>query len=216
MAALLGYELRRPDAFDPAAPGRPAYSCHLATAQAASYSVITLNYDLVLETAAQFLMTRYGATRGFARSGGTQGTPLVKLHGSIDTKDIVPPTWSKTLSPPSIRAAWESAYRLLGEANDIRVIGYSLPESDAYIRYLLRAAAIAAPNLKRIHVICRDPKGEVAARYNQFVTFRNYRFLPVDTNAYLSRIIGITELWPVVVSPDKLEAVHDDIFPREA
>lgn len=67
---------------------------------------------------------------------------LAKLHGSIDT-DIIPPTWNKSeISNKKILDAWELAHKVLIEANYIRIIGYSLPSTDTYIKYLLRSAAI--------------------------------------------------------------------------
>lgn len=109
------------------------------------YSVITLNYDLVLENHADYLsQNTVGEKLKFIRpeEKSKQGSPiLVKLHGSADTTTVIPPTWNKTITP-HIEREWETAYQLLSSANYIRIIGYSLPDSDAYVRYLLKASIL--------------------------------------------------------------------------
>jgi hypothetical protein len=160
----------------------------------AVYSVITLNYDRVLEQVGDYLRDNipYGRKFGFARPG-IEGeadaeierpTLLAKLHGSVEDESIVPPTWSKGRHD-DIVPAWAAALETLASAHHIRVIGYSLPESDAYIKYLLRAAAMRSTRLKTFDVICLDRDGSVADRYRRFVGFRDFRFASLDSMRYL-------------------------------
>jgi hypothetical protein len=106
--------------------------------QSTEYAVITVNYDLVLESLAGDLNNWFANTQGFRRDfksrpdeGGFSGY-LAKLHGSIDTGEIVPPTWNKRLAQGDILKAWQIAHWLLANANHVRIIGYSLPEADSY------------------------------------------------------------------------------------
>jgi hypothetical protein len=102
----------------------------------AQYSVVTLNYDLVFETMAKFLGAYFvgGAGFGFQSEFTTRPmhlSSLAKLHGSIDTSNsVIAPTWNKTLSKRII-ATWSKAHQLLRDANELRIIGYSLPVADA-------------------------------------------------------------------------------------
>ncbi|HSE67070.1 MAG TPA: hypothetical protein VLB12_08795 [Gemmatimonadales bacterium] len=125
VAALLGQRFVRSPQFDPSSITATSYSCEPDAEAGVEYSVITLNYDLVLEKAAGYLRTRHKCAGGFTRGSDNEGTRLAKLHGSIDTGDIVPPTWSKSLSPASIGGAWERAYSILKKANDLRIIGFA-------------------------------------------------------------------------------------------
>lgn len=72
----------------------------------------------------------------------------------------------------------------------MRILGYSLPESDSYIKYLLRAAIVASPyqHLKTIDVLCRDSDGTTRKRYDAFIRFPGYRFKAATVEEYL-------ELW---------------------
>ncbi|MEO6326922.1 MAG: SIR2 family protein [Thermoanaerobaculia bacterium] len=131
----------------PIAPRRLSWSHR---ADPVRYAVITLNYDTVLEDVADAINATNGTSFGFRRTGpaGRDNDPcLVKLHGSVHDKSIVPPTWNKALHP-DIKSAWQVAYDLLREATQICIIGYSLPITDAYVHYLFKAAFVEARHLK--------------------------------------------------------------------
>src|SRR5207248_384160 len=110
---------------------------------------------------------------------------LLKLHGSVATGEVIAPTWNKAISK-RMSAVWQQAHDVLAAANQIRIVGYSLPVADAYIKYLVKSAVMTAPNLKRIDVICRDRTDQVASRYKDFVRFRYARFSNADVLQYLS------------------------------
>lgn len=177
------------------------------------YDVITMNYDTVLETMAEHLSNSLSGDFRFARavSAATDPAPrLAKLHGSVDGDDIVPPTWNKSLHEHIIKE-WECAFNLLSEANHIRILGYSLPESDTYIKYLLKAACSRTPNLKSLDVICHDPTGAVARRYSDFIRFPNWRFFNGTTELYLGQVADFTRYGgaPSPIVLDKLEVAHE-------
>jgi hypothetical protein len=161
----------------------------------AHYSIITLNYDLIPEIICDFINSHYAHTRGGPRVSFADRTihdnqnfpSLSKLHGSIDKGNIVPPTWNKS-NNPDIVPAWKLAYELLARANHIRIIGYSLPIADAYVKYLLKSAVVSNDHLKLIDVICLDPDGGVKARYDDFISFRYYRYFNSSTELYLKTV----------------------------
>jgi hypothetical protein len=162
----------------------------------ASYSIITLNYDLVLENIAHHILTCTN-NKGdihFQRSQNLLlATPpiIAKLHGSVDDRNIIPPTWNKTIATnPHIQSEWSIAYNLLKSANHIRFIGYSLPITDAYVRYLFKAGMLMNDHLKSIDVICQEKVNSANNRYDEFITLQSakYHFFNVNTTDYLNYI----------------------------
>ena len=129
-----------------------------------NHSFITLNYDLVLETVLKNINQRFQTNYSFCK----EDTPdysvpcLAKIHGCIsDSDSIIPPTWNKGDLNPANEKAWKLAGRLLHNAHHIIIIGYSLPETDSYIKYLLKSSCISDngsyTNLKSIKVFDKFP-----------------------------------------------------------
>ena len=182
------------------------------------YSVITLNYDLVLENCAKYLSSiLLGFDFNFLRppSQARRNLPyLVKLHGSIDTGNIIPPTWNKIIEN-HVYKEWERAFILLASANYIRIIGYSLPDNDAYVRYLLKASILKSENLKNIDVLCKDSTGKIKEKYDKFIQlpYPKYRFSFSDVKDYLNWV------GTVYRSSDReytIQHRHEDFFTRNS
>jgi hypothetical protein len=192
------------------------------------YALITLNYDRVLENFAEYHYSHIPLPRNqlpFISEFGdklqpfSQGTIIAKLHGSVGLENIVPPTWSKGVDR-KILAAWRIAYQALVEATQIRIIGYSLPEADAYVKYLLKAAVIRAPHLKRLDVLCLGPDETVRRRYDAFLEFPLYRFKNDSVTNYLEfhtkNRYGIRKEGGVeILEVNKLEEAHARFFEPE-
>ncbi len=192
------------------------------------YAVVTLNYDEVLET---FLQSFYEASQRAMeplpiwdlpskKSPGKLNTqqivPLCKLHGTIGAapKDIIPPTWSKRV-PAGLLRSWKVAFSVLHEATDLRIVGYSFPLSDAYVRYLLKAAVRGNQNLQHIDALVLDPNGAVRKRLDEFITFRDFRFKSADVKDFLQQLYDRTFPRPTMGDTVKftlLEEVHDTYF----
>jgi hypothetical protein len=224
VATLLNFPVRRMT--EP--PNTTEYLPMDPIPRATEYAVITLNYDLVLERLAGDLndwvvkeddsLAKRHPRRHFRRDfrsrpdeGGFNGY-LAKLHGSIDTADIIPPTWNKRLAKGILLKAWRIAHWLLANANHVRIIGYSLPEADSYIKYLLRAAVVDNPHLKTFDVLCLDCDGAVRKRYDNFLCFRNYRFKSRCVKDYLEDHANRYGGWPATVELGALEEVHQTFF----
>lgn len=168
------------------------------------YSIISLNYDMVIENYADFLSESFGMLGGYQNLLETEGYDstwekcnLAKLHGSAHTGDIIPPTWAKG-THPSIIKTWKIANSILKDSNHIRFIGYSLPVADSYLKYLLKSAVIDTSNLKSLDVICMDGDSSVQKRYQDFFALNNFRF----KNA------SITDLAYAIVSNTFLKTAH--------
>lgn len=161
------------------------------------YTIITLNYDLIIEKyIALFNCVNRGTQQIVLKRDLSEDLDAIlmtisKLHGSIDTKNIIPPTWNKVLDT-RIQNAWKLAFNLLQTANHIRILGYSLPETDSYIKYLLKSSVIFTPHLKTIDVICKDNKQQsVQNRYLSFIDKKILRFFDGSIEDYLKTLYNI-------------------------
>ena len=180
----------------------------------AIYAVVTLNYDNVLEQLCEQI-------RRFMRVGvefcmdkdvepdWTRAPFLAKLHGTVESENVIPPTWNKGLHP-EIAEVWKLAYNLISTATQIRVVGYSLPETDSYVKYLLKSAVTEAKNLKQIDVICLDQNGTVKSRFDEFIDFPNYRFASIDVTSYLGHKVSPFQAGRAVKF-DFIETLHGKV-----
>ena len=79
---------------------------------------------------------------------------------------IVPPTWSKTQYHKEIASVWRRAARCLSEAENIICIGYSLPRTDHFFRYLYGLGTVGQTRLKRFWVFDPDRSDGLERRYS--------------------------------------------------
>jgi len=143
------------------------------------YKIVTLNYDNIIENSLAFINKHFGSSFSI---------PLAKLHGSVDGA-IVPPTWNKSINS-EINNAWRESALWLSEANEIRILGYSFPQIDIYIKHLLSTALVESKNLQKIDVICLDPDGSVEKRYRKMFSFPRFDFFNLDLTRYISAFSG--------------------------
>lgn len=187
------------------------------------YSVVSLNYDLLLENVSSFLVNQYwwDSHSGPPLESSIRSSVwprFIKLHGSVsDPESIIPPTFNKGLYGSDIPETWRAAYDLIAEANEIRILGYSLPETDSYIKYLLMAATNRHMDLDRIDWISLDLDGQLHKRVDDFIRFGNRRFLSKDIEHYLSSIFNYTNntkqsRGQPSISFDLLEAAHENFM----
>ncbi|EFV79292.1 hypothetical protein HMPREF1013_00208 [Bacillus sp. 2_A_57_CT2] len=156
-----------------------------------NYSVISFNYDRVLESYVDYMGNNGIISDDYGFSDGTNELSsskslLLKIHGCVEKKNIVPPTWNK-YSNPDLLITWQSAWKALTNANHIRIIGYSLPLSDSYIKYFLKSSIYGSHHLKSIDVITLDNSSgqETRKRYDEFIDFNYYRFKNANILDYL-------------------------------
>lgn len=94
---------------------------------------------------------------------------------------IVPPTWNKTEHQRALASVWRAAAHELSEAEDIFVIGYSLPESDAFFRYLFALGTVGETPLRRFWVFNPDESGATELRYRELLgpgAEQRFRYIP--------------------------------------
>jgi len=190
------------------------------------FSFITFNYDLALDHALMF--NGFGINYHLIETKGVnQGSPLLKLHGSINwglcqkcgkiipsdiksapfgrlTKNkrayydlgsninkikhcdkplkntplIIPPTWNKTQYHGAVSSVWKKASKELALAENIFIIGYSLPESDMFFRYLYSLGVYSRTIIKNLIVI--NPDLAVKEKFEKLfggLALKNYQFI---------------------------------------
>lgn len=79
---------------------------------------------------------------------------------------IVPPTWQKDYDNSHLRNVWLQAEHILRKANVIFFIGYSISESDTFVRYLLQKSLYRKGAKPEIYVIEKGT-GPVIERYKR-------------------------------------------------
>lgn len=82
---------------------------------------------------------------------------------------IVPPSWNKGRAQQDLARVWAKAAEELAQADNIVVIGYSLPETDSFFRYLFALAMDSGTRLQRLWVFNPDDDGAVERRFRAFV-----------------------------------------------
>ncbi|HEX7285420.1 MAG TPA: SIR2 family protein [Candidatus Angelobacter sp.] len=69
---------------------------------------------------------------------------------------LVPPSWDKTEHQGLMRPVWEAASEALNRATRICIIGYSMPEADAFFKYLITLGLADNHQLYRLIVVNKD------------------------------------------------------------
>lgn len=93
---------------------------------------------------------------------------------------IVPPTWSKSEHHGRIAPVWKAAAKELSEAEHIFIIGYSLPESDYFFKFLYALGTVSDQSLLR-HFWVFNPDASAEQRYKGLLgpgAQQRFRFFP--------------------------------------
>lgn len=147
------------------------------------YSIVSFNYDLIIENYFNYINKHF-----ILSSELKEPLKISKLHGCVQKGNIVPPTWNKSSNQELIKE-WQEAWSLLKNANQIRILGYSLPITDSYIKYFLKSAILESVHLKKLDVITLDNDNqETKLRYDDFIDFNYYRFRNANILDYLSEL----------------------------
>jgi hypothetical protein len=78
---------------------------------------------------------------------------------------IVPPAWNKADHHHALSKVWANAAHQLEDAEYIFIIGYSLPETDAFFRLLYALGTVGKNPLNKVIVYNPDNSGHVDARF---------------------------------------------------
>ncbi|WP_207432026.1 hypothetical protein [Sabulibacter ruber] len=95
----------------------------------------------------------------------------LNLSGANEQQDIeaviIPPTWNKTEYQGQLTRVWEAAADELSKAQNIYILGYSLPESDSFFRYLFALGTISKNRIRNIVVYNPESSGDTEARFRR-------------------------------------------------
>lgn len=69
---------------------------------------------------------------------------------------LVPPSWDKTEHQGLMHRVWEAAAEALNKATRICIIGYSMPEADAFFKYLITLGLADNHQLYKLIVVNKD------------------------------------------------------------
>lgn len=114
-----------------------------------------------------------------------QGQPLT---GEVV---IVPPTWNKSDYHMAITSVWQRAAKELSGAENVFVIGYSLPDTDAFFRSLYALGSIGPLPLERFHVFNPDRSGRTEERFRQLLgpgAAQRFRYFPLTFSQALNEL----------------------------
>jgi len=110
---------------------------------------------------------------------------LIEYEGHSHNLDsyplVVPPTWNKSGYYRVLAPVWSSAAKHLREAENIFVIGYSLPMSDAFFRYLYALSTVGPQPFKRFWVFNPENSGETEKRFREILgpgASQRFRYFP--------------------------------------
>jgi hypothetical protein len=80
---------------------------------------------------------------------------------------IVPPSWSKAEHHQALSRVWSRAAKELGEAEYMFIIGYSLPDTDAFFRLLYALGTVGDAPFKRIEVF--NPDASIRSKFENLM-----------------------------------------------
>lgn len=109
------------------------------------------------------------------RTGGrlALGRRLAGFEHLADEEDkspfLVPPTWSKGEHHRQASPVWHKAAEVLMSAENIFVVGYSLPSSDQFFHHLYALATAGSTLINRFWVFDVDTSGEVERRFRSIL-----------------------------------------------
>jgi hypothetical protein len=116
-------------------------------------------------------VARPGADRKDVALGiGSGKGPLKHCDKEMGSDPVlVPPTWNKSEYHRTLAAVWGRAAAELREAEDIYILGYSLPPSDTFFRYLYALGTVSEKQLRRFWVFDPESTGAVKTRFEQLL-----------------------------------------------
>jgi len=128
------------------------------------------------------------------------------VHDVVRQPVLVPPTWNKAEYQKLLSSVWRRAARELQTAENIYVIGFSLPPTDEFFRHLYSLGTVGDTILQRFWVVDPDPAGTVEQRFRCLLgpgAEQRFSFFKETFGAAVTRIRGLYKTrWR---APEKLD-----------
>lgn len=94
---------------------------------------------------------------------------------------IVPPTWNKNSYHGQLSNVWSKAAYEFADAENIFIIGYSLPETDSFFRYLYALGSESPKRIRNFIVVNKDSSGTTEKRFRDLIgkgIENRFRYIP--------------------------------------
>lgn len=128
---------------------------------------------------------------------GSQLVEYFRKFASIEVENepvIVPPSWNKADYHSALSDVWAAAAKHLSEAEQIFIMGYSLPETDSFFRHLYALGSVGSSPLRRIAVFNPDTSGATKSRFEALLgpaAKARYEYYPMTFNDAIPHIQGL-------------------------
>lgn len=147
------------------------------------------------------LLKIHGSINWFQHKRELQNLTVYKTYNDGYTKGrvaLIPPTWRKDFSGP-LSDVWRGAIHALREATRIIFIGFSFPDTDAHIKYLL--AAGLQENISLRNIYCINPSPGVKDNFLKIIKRdledqKIAMFCPIYTSQLINRFARQTDSYP--------------------
>ena len=106
---------------------------------------------------------------------------------------IVPPAWAKGGQSEVLRPVWSEALKALRQAGRIFIIGYSMPSTDEFFRYLLALALAENEGLDKVLVVndSREAQKRFENLFHSQFRMRKLKPLLARIETYATRSDGL-------------------------
>jgi NAD-dependent SIR2 family protein deacetylase len=134
-------------------------------------------------------VTRYKLVRPFVLEalGDSWRRVYCETCKSLGRPVIVPPTLfkSRDLTPDPLKQTWERAEKALMETEHLVFCGYSFPDADMHVKFLLKSVQTKRSDRLKVTVLNRTPKSDEEGRYKRFLG-ANIRYLGIAFDDFAS------------------------------
>lgn len=89
------------------------------------------------------------------------------LNDCSPTPFIIPPSWNKSAYHHAVGHIWQKAVKAITEASNIYIIGYSLPQSDLFFKYLFTLGTLQNSRIRSLKVY--DPNPNIEQNYRDML-----------------------------------------------
>jgi NAD-dependent SIR2 family protein deacetylase len=128
-------------------------------------------------------------TEGVMRLVTQRETARCPRCGTLRTPVIVPPTYYKDLSNVYLSVVWNHASKYLRDTSHVIICGYSLPDADMHVKYLIKAAQLnrdVSEDPLQISLVNTVPGKSVLQSKDELARYERFFGAPNVTDARIS------------------------------
>lgn len=123
--------------------------------------------EFEMKTGTNCITSKYSVSKAI-KTKKKQGKMIAGKYQILeDNPFIVPPTWNKLNRQLELINVWKEAAKAFSSAQNIIVIGYSLPETDVFFKYLYALGSLSSTRIRNFLVF--NPDQSVEAKFKQLL-----------------------------------------------